>query len=65
MDNKLLEKYEQSTIFRALVNLIPKVGDSLDILLSSKGSKWREERLKKEKIEYDKRMKQLDKDLFL
>ena len=51
MDNKLLEKYEQSTIFRALVNLIPKVGDSLDILLSSKGSKWREERLKKEKID--------------
>jgi hypothetical protein len=46
MKKNLLEKYEDSNVLRALINLIPNIGGSLDILLSIKGSQWREERLK-------------------
>ncbi|SFB15954.1 hypothetical protein SAMN05660845_1914 [Flavobacterium swingsii] len=60
MDRNLLEKYEDSNVLRALVNFIPYIGGSLDILLSAKGSIWREERLKSFLSILDKRISELE-----
>lgn len=60
MEKKLLEKYEENNVLRALVNLIPNIGGSLDILLSIKGSKWREERLKTFLIDLDTRIGEIE-----
>lgn len=43
---KLLEKYSDNSWFRSLVNLIPYIGSSLDIILYENGTKWREKRIK-------------------
>ena len=45
MNIKLIEKYQGNYKLRALVSLVPNIGGALDILLSEKGSKWREKRL--------------------
>jgi len=47
MEKHLLEKYNDNPQLRALISLVPNIGGALDILLSEKGSKWREERLHK------------------
>lgn len=60
MKRNLIEKYEESNVLRALVNLIPTIGGSLDILLSIKGSKWREERLKEFLTDLDKRVEEME-----
>lgn len=60
MKRNLIEKYEENNVLRALVNLIPTIGGSLDILLSVKGSKWREERLREFLTDLDKRVKEMD-----
>ena len=60
MKRNLLEKYEENNVLRALVNFIPNIGGSLDILLSIKGSKWREERLKTFLADLDKRVGEIE-----
>lgn len=60
MKRNLIEKYEESNVLRALVNLIPTIGGSLDILLSINGSKWREERLKVFLTDLDKRVAEIE-----
>lgn len=60
MKRNLLEKYEDSNVLRSLVNLIPTIGGTLDILLSIKGSKWREERLKEFLTDLDKRVSEVE-----
>ncbi|MCA4782693.1 hypothetical protein IF125_10560 [Empedobacter stercoris] len=60
MEKSLLEKYEGSNTLRALVNLIPTIGGSLDILLSIKGSKWREDRLKEFLSHLDSRISEIE-----
>lgn len=60
MKEGLLVKYEESNVFRALVNLIPNIGSTLDILLSIKGAKWREERLKVFLTDLDKRVGEIE-----
>lgn len=41
----LIKKYSEKPAIRALIQLIPYVGGSLDTLLYEKGNKWRTERL--------------------
>lgn len=53
MKNKHLEKYPDNFKVRALINLIPHIGGALDILLTEKGAKWREERINKLLSELD------------
>nr|WP_315202830.1 hypothetical protein [uncultured Flavobacterium sp.] len=65
MEKGLLEKYEESNVLRALVNLVPNIGGSLDILLSIKGSKWREERLKAFLTDLDKRIGEIENEEIL
>lgn len=60
MTKKLLEKYEENHVIRAIINLVPNIGGSLDILLSSKGSLWREERIKKLLSDLDSRIGELE-----
>jgi hypothetical protein len=60
MKKGLLEKYEENNVLRALVNLIPNIGGSLDILMSIKGSKWREERLKAFLLDLDSRIGEIE-----
>jgi len=47
MEKHLLEKYNDNPQLRALISLVPNIGGAIDILLSEKGAKWREERLQK------------------
>lgn len=65
MKKGLLEKYEENNVLRALVNLVPNIGGSLDILLSIKGSKWREERLKAFLTDLDKRVGEIENEEIL
>lgn len=65
MKERFLEKYEDNNVFRALVNLIPHIGGSLDILLSIKGGKWREERLKSLLTDLDTRILKIESEEIL
>lgn len=65
MEKSLIEKYEGNSVLRALVNLVPNIGGSLDILLSIKGSKWREERLKAFLTDLDKRVGEIENEEIL
>lgn len=61
MNKSLIEKYEEKYKIRALINLIPHIGGALDLLLSEKGSKWREERIELFLKQLDERLGQLEK----
>jgi len=65
MKKGMLEKYEENNVLRALVNLVPNIGGSLDILLSIKGSKWREERLKSFLTDLDTRIGEIENEKIL
>lgn len=43
--NEAIRKYSQQPMLRALVQLIPNIGGSIDTILYEKSAKWREERL--------------------
>lgn len=45
--NEILKKYSESPRVRALVNIVPYIGGALDVLLSEKGAKWRQDRMKR------------------
>lgn len=60
MNKSLIEKYEGRYKIRALINLIPHIGGALDLLLSEKGSKWREERIELFLKQLDERLGQLE-----
>lgn len=62
MEKHLLEKYNDNPKLRALINLIPNIGGALDILLSEKGAKWREERLHKLLLELDAKIDEVKSD---
>jgi hypothetical protein len=60
MSKSLLEKYSKSPYLRAFVSLIPNIGGALDILLSEKATKFREERLGNFLSHLDSRVKTLE-----
>lgn len=60
MNSKILEKYSNSPYLRAFVSLIPNIGGALDILLSEKGAKFREERLTNLLSHLDSRIEKLE-----
>ena len=62
MNSDFFKGYGINNVPRALINLIPTIGDSLDILLSVKGLKWREERLKAFFLDLDKRVGKIEND---
>jgi len=60
MNSDILEKYSNSPYLRAFVSLIPNIGGALDILLSEKGAKYREERLSNLLSHLDSRIEKLE-----
>jgi len=56
MEKTFLQKYADNHKLRAIVNIVPHIGGALDVLLSEKGNKWREDRLNKLLIDLDNRL---------
>lgn len=63
MKNNLIEKYAYNYKLRALVNLLPNIGGALDVLLSEKGSRWREKRLIEFLTKLETRIGNLESDI--
>jgi hypothetical protein len=63
MKNNLIEKYPNNYKLRAFVSLLPNIGGALDILLSEKGSKWREKRLIEFLTKLETRIENLESDI--
>jgi hypothetical protein len=43
---KAVQFYSNNTVLRAMVNAIPYIGESLDVLISSRGHKIAQKRIK-------------------
>ena len=63
MKSKLIEKYPDNYKLRALISLIPNIGGALDILLTEKGSKWREERIVEFLSKLESRIENLESEI--
>jgi hypothetical protein len=58
--NEILKKYSESPRVRALVNIVPYIGGALDVLLSEKGVKWRQDRMKQLLSQLEAKVELLD-----
>lgn len=59
-ETTLVNKYSNSPYLRSLISLVPYIGSPIDILLTNKSSKWKQERLNLVLTDLDQKVRRLD-----